>query len=162
MSEFGAGGPGDPGMGEGPTEEQLAAFEEQLKRIRVEDVLVQTAVTLVNLGARRLGLTGEPEARDLDQARLAIEGARALLPLVPIEGLEPVRDALSQLQMAYVQAAGGAPQAPGQGEEAAPAPEAGAEQAAAPDPGPQPDASSADTEAERQKARAKIWTPPGS
>ena len=77
MSEFGGEGRQEP------TEEQIRAFEEQLKRLRVEDVLVQTLVTLVNLGARRLGLTGEPEARDLDQARLAIEGARALMPLVP-------------------------------------------------------------------------------
>ena len=40
---------------QGPTEEQIRAFEEQLKHIRVEDVIVQTLVTLVNLGARRLG-----------------------------------------------------------------------------------------------------------
>jgi hypothetical protein len=149
-------------MEEGPTEEQLAAFEEQLKRIRVEDVLVQTAVTLVNLGARRLGLTGEPESRDLDQARLAIEGARALLPLVPLEGLEPVRDALSQLQMAYVrEAGGGAAAAAGAPEAQAGAPpEPGA---AAPQSAPaQPAGPSPEEEAERQKARSKIWTPPGS
>ena len=106
--------PGDPGE---PSEEQIAAFEEQLKRIRVEDVLVQTLVTLVNLGARRLGLTGEADSQDLGQARLAIEGARALLPLVPQEGIEPVRDALSQLQMAFVRETGGAP-APGAGRRA--------------------------------------------
>lgn len=144
MSEFGGEGPGM----EGPTEEQIAAFEDQLKRIRVEDVLVQTIVTLVNLGARRLGLTGEEEARDLDQARLAIEGARALMPLVPVEGLEPVRDALAQLQMAYVrETQGGAAPEPAPAEDA-PAP--------APTPAEEPD------EAERAKARAKIWTPPGS
>jgi hypothetical protein len=46
-----------------PTEEQVKAFEEQLSRIRVEDVLVQTLVTFVNLGARRLGLTGNWRSR---------------------------------------------------------------------------------------------------
>src|SRR5215217_4198711 len=93
-----------------PSEEQIQAFEEQLKRLRVEDVLVQTLVTFVNLGARRLGLTGEPESRDLDQAKLAIEGARALMPLVPGEELGPIRDALSQLQMAFARETQGVPE----------------------------------------------------
>ena len=97
---------------EQPSEEELrAALEEQMRHIRVEDVLVQTLVTLINLGARRLGLAGSPEEAgeaDPAQARLAIDGARALMDLVPQEGLEQVRDALSQLQMAYAREAGGA------------------------------------------------------
>jgi hypothetical protein len=142
--------PEDPGA---PTEEQMAAFEEQLKRIRVEDVLVQTLVTLVNLGARRLGLTGEPDTRDLGEARLAIEGAMALMPLVPQEGIEPVRDALAQLQMAFVRETGGPP-APG-----APGSDAGG----APAPAADPDAAAkAADDAERAKARSKLWTPPGA
>src|SRR3954453_18087812 len=91
-----------------PSEEEMrAALEEQMRRITVQDVLVQTVVTLINLGGRRLGLAGPPGGgggRALEQARLAIEGARALVPLMPQEAdLGPVRDALSQLQMAYVQ-----------------------------------------------------------
>jgi hypothetical protein len=125
-----------------PSEEQIHALEEQLKRIRVEDVIVQTLVTLVNLGARRLGLTGEPESRDFDQAKLAIEGARALMPLVPGDELGPIRDALSQLQMAFAREAQGAPEPPA-------------------DAPPPPETEGAD-EAERAKARAKIWTPPGT
>jgi hypothetical protein len=71
------------------------------------------------------------------------------VPLLPQEAeLGPVRDALSQLQMAYVQEAQGAEDT-GQGAE---------EQAQAPETPPQP----ADDEAERAKARSKIWTPPGS
>lgn len=119
-----------------PSEEELrAALEEQMRHIRVEDVLLQTVVTLINLGARRLGLTGSPEEagdRDPEQARLAIEGARALVGLVDSEELKPIRDALSQLQMAYVQAAGGTP--------------------------PAEEKQSAE-EAEREKARSKLWTP---
>jgi hypothetical protein len=146
MSEF------DPSQDPGaPTEEQIAAFEEQLKRIRVEDVLVQTLVTLVNLGARRLGLTGEPDARDLDEARLAIEGAMALAQLVPQEGLEPVRDALAQLQMAYVREAGGGA-----------APQPGADDGAAEPAPPGGDPAKAAEDAERAKARSKLWTPPGT
>jgi hypothetical protein len=140
-----------------PSEEQIRAFEEQLKRLRVEDVLVQTLVTFVNLGARRLGLTGEPESRDLDQAKLAIEGARALMPLVPAEELGPIRDALSQLQMAFSREAQGVPEPPPgapepPGQQAPPKPSAGDQQPAPP----------ADDEAERAKARSKIWTPPGT
>jgi hypothetical protein len=103
-----------------PTQEELqAAYEAELKRIRVEDVLVQTLVSLINLGGRRAGLAeGAEEERDPEQLRLAIEGSRALLPLVE-ELLGPdadqVRTALSQLQIAYSQIAqgGGQPPQPG-------------------------------------------------
>ena len=94
-----------------PTEEQLrAAYEEQLKRIRVDDVLIQTVVSLVNLGSRKIGLAEETaEERDLEQVRQAIEGTRALLPLVE-EALGPdagqIRAALSQLQLAYAREVG--------------------------------------------------------
>ena len=142
-----------------PSEEQIRAFEEQLKRLRVEDVLVQTLVTLVNIGARRLGLTGEPDTRDLQQAQMAIEGARALMPLVPGDELGPIRDALSQLQMAFTREAQGMPQPPPD----APQPPAG--EAQAPPTPADPTAPAADPAAEgaeRAKARSKIWTPPGT
>jgi hypothetical protein len=137
-----------------PTEEQLRAFEEQLKHIHVEDVIVQTLVTLVNLAARRLGLTGEPDGRDLDQARLAIEGARALMPLVPSEDLGPIREALSQLQMAYARETQGVPAPPA---DAPPPPADAPADASAGEP-----AASPEEDAERAKARSKIWTPPGA
>jgi hypothetical protein len=152
-----------------PSEEEMrAALEEQMRRITVQDVLIQTVVTLINLGGRRLGLAGPPEQageKDLEQARLAIEGARALVPLLPQEeDLGPVRDALSQLQMAYVQlsqaeaqpeAAGSGQRAEGEGPAAPSASEPAADAASEPSPSP------AD-EAERAKARSKIWTPPGA
>src|SRR6185295_16244371 len=47
------------------------------------------------------------EEKDLEQARLGIDAVRALLPLMPEEEVAPVKEALSQLQMAYAQAAGG-------------------------------------------------------
>jgi hypothetical protein len=104
-------------------EEMRAAYEqqleEQLRNLRVEDVVVQTIVTLINLGGRRAGLAPGTEAeRDPQQLRLAIEGARALLGLIESE-LGPdgaaIRDALSQLQLAYAQASGGAPEGGGEG-----------------------------------------------
>jgi len=117
-----------------PTEDQLrAAYEEELKRLRVEDVLVQTIVSLINLGGRKAGLTPGTEAeQDLEQVRQAVEGARALMPLV--EGalgpeLGPLRDALAQLQLAYARQSGvqpvsaaPGPAAPGAGRATRPPP----------------------------------------
>jgi hypothetical protein len=120
-----------------PNEEELrAAFEQQMKHIRVEDVVLQTIVTLINLGARRLGIAGSEEdagEKDPAQAQLAIEGARALLALVDGEQLAPIRDALSQLQMAFVREQG-----TGNGEQGTEAPPAGPE------------------------TPSKLWTPPGT
>ena len=95
-----------------PTDEELAAaYEAQLKQIRVEDVLIQTLVSLLNLGGRRAGLSpGTEDERDPDQVRQAIEGVRALLPIVePLLGPDAgqIREALSQLQLAYTRIAGG-------------------------------------------------------
>jgi hypothetical protein len=112
---------GDPGRQ--PTEEELrAAYEAELKRIRVEDIVVQTIVSLINLGGRRAGLVpGTEEERDLGQVRMAIEAVRALMPLVE-DQLGPeagtLREAVSQLQMAYAQLSGGGagPGAEGEGE----------------------------------------------
>jgi hypothetical protein len=108
---------------ERPTEEELrAAYEAELSRITSGDMMLQAAVSLLNIGGRRLGLsaprpadgTGTPDAqggaerdlaeRDLEQVRDAIDAVRALLLILerslPRE-LGPLRDALSQLQMAY-------------------------------------------------------------
>jgi hypothetical protein len=95
-----------------PSEEEIRALEAEMAKLTVDDVLLQTIVTLINLGARKAGLAEDAEP-DLPQVKKAIDGARALLPLVEPEhgeALAPVRDALSQLQMAYVQRSGGRPQ----------------------------------------------------
>ena len=94
------------------TEEQLRQIEAEMERITVDDVLLQTLVTLLNLAARKAGLAsppGEGPPPDLEQMRQAIDGARAILPLVEqrhADQLGPVRDTLSQLQMAYSQLRG--------------------------------------------------------
>jgi hypothetical protein len=102
------------------TEEQIAQIEAEMARITVDDVLLQTLVTLLNLAARKAGLAAPPGPEapkpDLEQTRQAIDGARAILPLVEqrhAEKLGPVRETLSRLQMAYAQLAqgGGAPAA---------------------------------------------------
>jgi len=106
---------GQPGRQ--PTEEELrAAYEAELQRIHVDDVLLQTVVSLLNLGGRRAGLApGTEQERDLEQVRSAIEGVRALLPLVePTLGPDAaqLRQALSQLQIAYAQGTAGGPDEP--------------------------------------------------
>ena len=102
------------------SEEELRAIEAEMEKVTVDDVLLQTIVSLLNLGARKAGLGGPPgetpREPDLEQVRQAVDGARALLPLVePRHGeqLGPIRDALSRLQMFYAQRSGGAAAAPG-------------------------------------------------
>jgi hypothetical protein len=96
-----------------PTEEEMrAAYEEQLKQIRVEDVLVQTVLSLINLGSLRAGLVpGNESEADPQQLHQAIEAVRALLPQVePVLGPDArqIRDAVSRLQMEYARLAGSA------------------------------------------------------
>jgi hypothetical protein len=146
-----------------PTEEQLrAAFEEQMRHVRVEDVILQTVATLVNLGAQRLGLTGEAGVEpDLGQVQLAIEGARALAPLCPEDQQPAIRQALSQLQIAFAREAQPGQAAGAEGDRPAAESEgAAAGTQGAPKPGEA--AQPPDDEAERAKARSKIWTPPGT
>jgi hypothetical protein len=117
-----------------PSEEELrAAYEAELKRVRVDDVLVQTVVSLVNLGGRKAGVApGTEDERDLDQVRKAIDGIRALLPLVESElgpDADRVREALSQLQMVYAQGVGGSGEpAPGGDQPPPPTPPGGDQQ----------------------------------
>jgi hypothetical protein len=116
-------------------------IREALKKLRVEDVLLQTAATLIDLAARRMGLAEDDGPKQLDQAKLAIDAIRALQPLMTDEQQTAIREPLSQLQMAYAREAQGAPAAP--------------ETPSEPEP-------KEEDEAERAKARSKIWTPPGT
>ncbi len=94
-----------------PTEEELrAAYEAEIKKVRVEQILLDQVVSLINLGMRRTGLSpGTEDERDLSQVRLSVEAVRALLPLIEQiapQQAAPIRDALSQLQMAFVRLGG--------------------------------------------------------
>jgi hypothetical protein len=157
-----------------PNEEELrAAYEAELSRITTTDMLAQSAVSLLNLGARRLGPMGPPEGagaegapgRDLEQARDAIDGARALLEIlerrIPQE-LRPLRDALSQLQMAYArelqsEAPGPAaqPDAPAQG----PAADVAQERPAPPPPPAGKDAKPEQPAPGPAESSGRLWVP---
>lgn len=103
------GSPGPPGPG-GEQElspeqlEMLRQMEEEMRRVRVQDVVTQSAVSILNLAARRIAKEDE---RDLEQARVGIDAVRALVDLLEPEPQAEVRKALSQLQMMYAQESGG-------------------------------------------------------
>ena len=105
-----------------PSEAELrAAWEEQLRRLTPADVVIQTAVSLISLAGRRLGVEpGTEDERDLEQVVDAIDGVRALMPLLERrespEQLRPLRDAVAGLQMEYARVAAAAAPAAGGGE----------------------------------------------
>jgi hypothetical protein len=95
-------------------EEQQSAEEQklveelraELEKLRVSDLLLQTVYTISSLGYHRLS----GETKDLDQARLAIEALKALLPVlegaVPEEALRDFNQVLANMQLAYASAVG--------------------------------------------------------
>jgi hypothetical protein len=95
-----------------PPDEQVRRLEEELRRLKVSDFLVQTVYTVSSLGYGKLAAEG----RDLQQAQLAIEALRVLVPL--LEGQVPaglVRDlnqVRANMQLAYAKAVSDAGEAP--------------------------------------------------
>ena len=90
---------------------QLAReLAEELRKLRVEDVLVNTLVHVSTIGYRRLGLTEDSlDERDLDQSRLAIETMQALVPVLegflPEDVVSGFQEQVANLQLAYAKAA---------------------------------------------------------
>jgi len=88
-------------------EQLLRQLEDELKKLKVADLLVQSLYTVSSLAYRKLS----EDDRDLDQAKLAIEALRALVPVLEGSvGEEIIRDfkqVTSNLQLAYADAAKG-------------------------------------------------------
>ena len=86
-------------------EELLKQVEDELRKLKVSDLLVQMLYTVSSLGYRKLSA----EDRDLEQAHLAIETLRAVLPVLEGSISEDVmrdfRQVTSNLQLAYADAA---------------------------------------------------------
>ena len=84
------------------TEQELL---DALRQLRVADLLVQTCSTVSSLAYHRLA----EESRDLEQARLAIDALRALVPVVagaiPPELARDLEQVTANLQLAYAAAA---------------------------------------------------------
>jgi hypothetical protein len=93
-------------------QERLAEeLAEELRKLRVEDVLVNTLIQVSSIGYRRLGLTEDTrEDRELEQTQLAIETMGALVPVLedflPKELVAGFQEQIANLQLAYAKAAG--------------------------------------------------------
>jgi hypothetical protein len=86
-------------------DELAARLEEELRKLTVSDILVQTALTLSSLGFSKLS----GESPDLAQARTAIEALKAIVPVlgddVPEQTLRDLNSVVANLQLAYAKAA---------------------------------------------------------
>jgi len=80
-------------------------LQAELAKLKVSDLLLQTLYTVSSLGYHRMG----GEAKDLGQARLAIEALKALLPVlegeIAEEALNDFKQVLANMQLAYADAA---------------------------------------------------------
>jgi hypothetical protein len=94
--------PPEPSAEERELVEQLQA---ELDRLQVSDLLLQTVYTISSLGYHRLS----GDRKDLEQARLAIEALKALLPVlqgaVPDDAVRDFNQVLVNMQLAYASAA---------------------------------------------------------
>ncbi|HEY8640721.1 MAG TPA: hypothetical protein VIL53_09475 [Solirubrobacterales bacterium] len=136
------------------TEEEVRArIEEQIRNLRVQDLMVESVVSVLNLTARRIAKEDE---RDLDQARIGIDAVRAWVDLLPDDAATQIRNALSELQMLYAQAAEGGEKGDAEADKQQP----GAEQGGHPRGTPARGAEEAPRSGGEPPPR--IWTPPGS
>ena len=92
----------------GPSQDEqelIAQLQAELSRLKVSDLLLQTVYTISSLGYHRLS----GESKDLEQARLAIEALKALLPVLqgaaPDDAVRDFNQVLANMQLAYASAA---------------------------------------------------------
>jgi hypothetical protein len=78
---------------------------EHIRRLKVSDLLLSTISTVAQLGYAKL----DPEGRDLEQAKLAIDALTALVTVlegsVPEEVLRDFNQVTANLKLAYAKAA---------------------------------------------------------
>jgi hypothetical protein len=146
-------GAGAEGGGQ-PTEEEIhAQLEEEIRNVRIEDLILQSVVSILNLSARRIAKDDE---RDLEQAKVGIDAGRALVDLVKPEAQPQLRQAISELQLLYAKHAGeeDAPEGGPEGGESGP--EGGESGSEGADSGP------ARGPSEPPEGGPGLWTPPGT
>ena len=130
-------------------EELRARLEEEMRKVRVQDVLLDGVARLVSITARRIAKEDE---RDLDQARVGIEAVRAVMGLLEPEAQAQVQSALSELQMLYAQASEG-------GEGAGAGDEGAGEEAGSPQPPPPSQQPPPQGPAAGGQPPPRLWTP---
>ncbi|MGH2983601.1 MAG: hypothetical protein ACRDK5_05005 [Solirubrobacterales bacterium] len=145
---------GEPRSGEQPSEEELREqLEEEIRKVRVEDVVLQSVVSILNLAARRIAKDDE---RDLAQAKVGIDAARALVDLVKPEAQPQLRQAISELQVLYAKHAG-------EGTAGEEGPKESEEPAGETRGGSAGEAEEPPVSGEgAKKADSPLWTPPGT
>jgi hypothetical protein len=94
-----------PGGGDGPSEAEMAEMRQRLAETPVVDVIANHAIGMWQLAVLHLSIEGGG-APQLEQARLAVDAMAALVEglgedLEPHQG--PLRDALAQLRLAFVE-----------------------------------------------------------
>ena len=91
-------------MAEDEHQKLVDELQSELAKLKVSDLLLQTLYTVSSLGYHRLS----GEAKDLDQARLAIESLKVLMPVlegsVPDEAMRDFQQVLANMQLAYASA----------------------------------------------------------
>ena len=88
-------------MSESPAEPTAEQLVEELRKVKVGDMLLHTTSMFASLAYGKLA----PETRDLDDARLAIDTLRALVDLVPHDQRADIQQVVTNLQLAYADAA---------------------------------------------------------
>lgn len=93
--------PAEPPLGAQPPEPSADQLVEELRKVKVSDLLVHTCSMLASLAFGKLA----PDVRDLDQARLAIDALKAVGPLLDEQPRRDVQQVVANLQLAYAEAA---------------------------------------------------------
>ena len=88
-------------MSESPAEPNAQEVVDELRKLKVGDMITSAASMLASLAYGKLA----PDLRDLDEAKLAIDALRALLPLIPEDHRRDIQEVVSNLQLAYADAA---------------------------------------------------------
>lgn len=133
---------------DGPSEEELRAYLESMRAAQPVEIVVQSFGILATAAEVKLGL---------GDARVLIDGMAALVdataPQIPSEILRRMRETVSQLQMAQVQAEREAGQPAGAGDASG----AAGSQPAAQQPSAQQPSGAQEPEAESVTSR--LWIP---
>lgn len=146
------------GDGQQPTAEEMAMMmAERLGKTPVMGIVMQSAATLVDCAGIRLGIGPQgDEVKDLEQARQAIEGSRALTMVAETflgaEEVAPLKEPIAQLQMLYAEAVkGGGEEDDDEGDgDGGPDQGGGGPEPAPPEPPADPSAAD------------RLWVPPGA
>ena len=97
--------PAEPTPGAEPSAASADQLVEELRKVRVSDLLLHTSSMLASIAFGKLA----PDLRDFEQARLAIDALDALVPLLEEGERRDIQQVIANLKLAYADAAAGRP-----------------------------------------------------